>query len=473
MAERGMMDMPHFEKLNGKNFALWKLAMSQYFKVYGLEKYVDGSTARPTKPEDLEAWDKADGRAQLAILSAIESDQLTFVSACKTATNMWSNLKAVYERTDEASKLEANRAYHDYVYNDGPMVIHIATVENLAARCKQCGDPKSDMDIITKLLDRIPVEYSTVHIAMSFAGADRQNLDTVKRLLLSEELRIGQIHKDNKEALYVKKDKQANYSKTTNDNQSKNKRDKQCFTCGETGHFKRECPKRKDRKNDKRKGSQKHNNTDNIAGNACFSCIEATMVGDMDDRVLTDSGASCHMFNDIAWFTEFKEKPEILNLAGKCQLNSTGRGKVAAEAWVNGQWQQVYFKDAMYLPELRRNLISVGTAERIGAKVKIGQGKMKFYLNNQLKMEARLNENNLYNELKLRRPLIAEGNTAKADSKTWHERLGHPCLRRIREMAGVNQLDIKIPKETKLFCEACIYANHPRNHSRRASVKIT
>jgi len=95
MAERGMMDMPHFEKLNGKNFALWKLAMSQYFKVYGLEKYVDGSTARPTKPEDLEAWDKADGRAQLAILSAIESDQLTFVSACKTATNMWSNLKAV------------------------------------------------------------------------------------------------------------------------------------------------------------------------------------------------------------------------------------------------------------------------------------------------------------------------------------------------------------------------------------------
>jgi len=115
------------------------------------------------------------------------------------------------------------------------MAIHIATVENLAAKCKQCGDPKSD--IITKLLDRIPVEYSTVHVAMSLAGADRQNLDTVKRLLLSEKLRIGQLHKDNKEALYVKKGKQANHSKTTNDNQSKNKRDKQCFTCGETGHF--------------------------------------------------------------------------------------------------------------------------------------------------------------------------------------------------------------------------------------------
>lgn len=107
--------MPHFEKVNGKNYALWKLAMSQYFKIYGLRRYIDGSTAGPAKPEDLEVWDKADGKAQLAILSAIESDQLTFVSACQTAAQMWSNLKAVYERTDEASKLEANRAYHGYV----------------------------------------------------------------------------------------------------------------------------------------------------------------------------------------------------------------------------------------------------------------------------------------------------------------------------------------------------------------------
>lgn len=63
------------------------------------------------------------------------------------------------------------------------------------------------------------------------------------------------------------------------------------------------------------------------------------MVGDKDDKVLADSGASCHMFNDMAWFTEFKKKTEKLNLAGEHQLNSTGKGKVAAEACVNGRWQ--------------------------------------------------------------------------------------------------------------------------------------
>lgn len=173
------------------------------------------------------------------------------------------------------------------------------------------------MDIITKLLDRIPVEYSTVHVPMTLAGENRQNLDTVKRLLLSEELRLGQTTKDSSEALHVKKDKQAKNSRTAKYGQYKNKKDKQCYACGESGHFKRECPKRKDTRNDKRKSNQKHNNTDNNTGNACFSCIEAVMVGDKDDRVLADSGASCHMFNDMAWFTEFKKKTETLNLAGE------------------------------------------------------------------------------------------------------------------------------------------------------------
>lgn len=281
-------------------------------------------------------------------------------------------------------------------------------------------------------------------------------MDTIKRLLLSEELRLGQITKDSGEALHIRKDKQAKKSKTAKQGQFKCKQDKQCYKCGEIGHFKRECPKRKDTKNDRTKSNQKHNDTNNNTSNACFSCIEVAMVGNKDDKVLADSGASCHMFNDRAWFTEFEKKTETLNLAGEYQLNSTGRGKVAAEAWVNGRWEPVYFKDAMYLPGLRRNLVSVGTAESVGAKVEISQGKMKFYLDDQLKMEARLNENNLY-EVKLRRPLMKEGNTVETDLKTWHERLGHPCLKRMREMTGSNQMDIVIPEETKLFCEACIF----------------
>lgn len=82
-------------------------------------------------------------------------------------------------------------------------------------------------------------------------------------------------------------------------------------------------------------------------------------------------------------------------------------------------------------------------------------------------MEARLNKNNLY-EVKLRRQLTKEGNAVEADLKTWHGRLGHPCLKRMQGMAGSNQLDIAIPEETKLFCEACIYGKSSKKPFKRS-----
>lgn len=150
---------------------------------------------------------------------------------------------------------------------------------------------KKPKRIFTKLLDKIPAEYLVVHVAMSLAGANRQNLETVKRLLLSEETRLGQINDISSKALYIKKNKQVKNSKIINNDQSKDKKIKRCFGCGKAGHFKRDCPKHKDHKKD-----IKDNKKQNKAGNVCFSCIEVAMVGDKDDKVLTDSGAStCSM----------------------------------------------------------------------------------------------------------------------------------------------------------------------------------
>lgn len=80
-------------------------------------------------------------------MSTIESSQLIFVSACETTAQMWANLRTVYEYTDGTSKLEANPACHGYVYSGGSIATHIATVENLAAKCQLCGDQKTETDI--------------------------------------------------------------------------------------------------------------------------------------------------------------------------------------------------------------------------------------------------------------------------------------------------------------------------------------
>lgn len=101
-------------------------------------------------------------------------------------------------------------------------------------------------------------------------------------------------------------------------------------------------------------------------------------------------------------------------------------------------------------------MVSIGTAERVGGNIEISQGRIKFYLNGQLKIEGQLTENNLY-ELKLRRPLVPENNAVETDLKIWHERLGHPCLKRMRDIVNADQLSLVIPTDAKLFCEACIF----------------
>lgn len=148
------------------------------------------------------------------------------------------------------------------------------------------------------------------------------------------------------------------------------------------------------------------------------------------------------MFYDKRWFVkeEFCKKSERMQLLGKYELESIGRGKVQVEAFVNGRLETVYFANCMYLPNLRKNLVSIGACERAGATVTIDQGKMKLEIGGQVHLEAKLTDNNLY-EVKLRRILINEANTTTSDIKLWH---GHVNLDRIRELVKAGQLNISI-----------------------------
>lgn len=66
---------------------------------------------------------------------------------------------------------------------------------------------------------------------------------------------------------------------------------------------------------------------------------------------------------------------------------------------------------------------------------------------------------------------MAEGNTVQVDLKTWHERLGYPCLKRMREIVDLNLLDVTIPVETKLFCEACIFGKSSKKSFKKSQQK--
>lgn len=81
--------MPKFEKLNGDNFAMWKLQMIAYIKLHKIMDVVD-RTRKPdsTTISDIEKWKMADSSAILAILTAIDQNQREYISSAKSTAVM-------------------------------------------------------------------------------------------------------------------------------------------------------------------------------------------------------------------------------------------------------------------------------------------------------------------------------------------------------------------------------------------------
>lgn len=109
-----------------------------------------------------------------------------------------------------------------------------------------------------------------------------------------------------------------------------------------------------------------------------------------------------------------------------------------------------------YVPNLRRNLISTRTLDRLGYKREGGDGKVKYFKKNKTALRGNLT-NGLY---------ILDGETVlpkscnierKRVDKTamWHNRLGHMSVNNLKILTGKGLLDKKEFKELT-FCEDCV-----------------
>lgn len=108
-----------------------------------------------------------------------------------------------------------------------------------------------------------------------------------------------------------------------------------------------------------------------------------------------------------------------------------------------------------YVPNVRRNLIIIGTLDKLGYQHEGGAGKVRYFRNNVTGLSGNL-VNGLY---------ILDGETvvpescsvAETKEKTalWHKRLGHMSMNNMKILAGKGLLQGKEIKELD-FCENCV-----------------
>ncbi|WVZ50235.1 hypothetical protein U9M48_001509, partial [Paspalum notatum var. saurae] len=259
-------------------------------------------------------------------------------------------------------------------------------------------------------------------------------------------------------------------NKTTNFKKKKNKVEMPCFTCGELGHFSKDCPERADHRGKKGNKSKDVNmvtagNTDGGYGNqfTIFSVFQSP-------SWWIDTGANVHVCSDITMFSSYQVTRDCFVLMGNGSAASVlGIGTVDLK-FTSGKIVQL--KNVQHVPSMNKNLVSGSLLLRDGFKVALESNKVvlsrhgsfigKGYVCGGL---FRLSLSDFSNKCVNH---ICGG--VNDDASLWHGRLCYVNFGLMKQLSSMCLiLNFTFAKGSK--CHSCVQSKQPRKPHKAAEAR--
>ena len=232
-----------------------------------------------------------------------------------------------------------------------------------------------------------------------------------------------------------------------------------CYYCKKEGHLKRECLKRK--ADLKKKGVDKASEEASVADSSDGDDGDVLSISSgknqPSDSWILDSGCSYHMCPHKDWFDTYQPYNGGSVLMGNDAVCKTiGIGTIKIK-----MFDRIVrtLADVRHIPELRKNLISLGALDSNGCKYIAEGGVLKVIKGVMVVMKGQL-AGNLY---RLIGSTVIGGASVTTDAVfdtddtyLWHMRLGHMGERGLMELHKRKML--KGVKTCKLnFCKYCVF----------------
>lgn len=268
---------------------------------------------------------------------------------------------------------------------------------------------------------------------------------------------------ENSNALYVNKDNPR--SVESRDSENKKPLAKQsggkpsrCYICKRSGHKKAACWfKDKDKKSNSAKCA-----TENVYPNpAVFQAIEHNR-----DWCL-DSGATTHFCNDIRGFSEINKTDHgVLNLANHSTTEITAKGKVEFISENFDGKTNLLLTDALHVPDLRANLMSVSKITDRGYDVTFNKEHAKICdMSGKIILIAhRVGDLFYVRECSEDACVALAPKPNKISLETLHRQCGHANIKDISDALTKNIVTGVLLKESsgKFDCDVCLKAKMVR-----------
>ncbi|GJU68569.1 retrovirus-related pol polyprotein from transposon TNT 1-94 [Tanacetum coccineum] len=388
------------EKFDGSNdFGLWRVKMRCLLIQHGWEAALDPFPETMADAEKTAAL-KTDvyKKAHSALLLCLDNKVLREVNKEDSAAGVWLKLETLYMTKSLANKLYLKKKLFTFYMDSGKKLSeHIDEFNKLIGDLANIDVDIDDEDQALMLLTSLPSSYDNFVETLLY-GRESLTLEDVLSSLNSRELKKRTDAKDDGDGLYVRgrSDHRGNQGRGSSRSKSKGKGTYKlkCYICYSEDHLKKDCPKRNKKKST---GFVKKN-----AGQGSGMHSEGYDNGDLlmavsEERFLEwimDSGGSFHMTprRDFLFdFKEFNGGTVLLSDNRACAI--MGIGNVRVQMKVGSSF---VLENVRYIPELKRNLISLGTVDREDYTVKLQNGRVKVIKGSLMVLSGTIKGNCMY-----------------------------------------------------------------------------
>ncbi|WZZ20474.1 hypothetical protein YC2023_121861 [Brassica napus] len=346
------------------DFGIWKKRMLANLSVQGLKDVI----------------------AMNLIFMSVGDHVLRKLDKCTTALEAWELLDRLYMAKTLPNRVHAQLKVYLFRMQDSKSIDQnvddflklITDLNNLSIEI-----PEEVQAIL--LLNALPGRYDSLKETLKYSR-EAIRVDEIASTSRSKEMEYKETSssKTNGEGNYARgrsesRSRVSFAGKDKHRSRSKNKDAKRvCWICGKEGHFKRQCYKWLERNKD-----QKHNHDQGEASLAKDDARDLvgllvaevnSVEADKDEWVL-DTGCSFHMTPRRDVFIDLQE-----NASGRVRMANNSSSEIKGGGSVrfqNPDGTTFLLQEVRFMPDISRNLISMGTLEEKGCDFKGSNGILK------------------------------------------------------------------------------------------------